>query len=213
MKLPPPLQSYDMDNICIEGVVINATTFQERDRIISLFTPEEGLVKLVVKGAFSPQKGQGSTSTPLSQIEAICTKGRSELYTCRDLSVVQSNVALRQNLATLDAACDILQTIAATQQPGKAAPELYQLLIAFLTKLPLAPNPLAISTSFRLKTLHYEGLLEISPDFNMGTLLNSAEKQTVMHLAFSRDFSQIASQPVDVALAAKVKHLFQLSVD
>ena len=52
----------------------------------------------------------------------------------------------------------MLQTILATQQPGKAAPELYQLLVAYLARLPITEDPAMLAASFQLKTLRVEGL-------------------------------------------------------
>jgi len=194
----------------IIGVVIQALTFQEHDRIVSIFTAEEGIAKLVVKGAMLPKKGQGSSTTPLTLIEAICTKGRSELYSCRELSVLESNVKLRQNLKTLEAACDMVQVIASTQFPGKASPELYALFTMFLSKLPSAPHPTAVSTSFRLKTLRYEGLLDLS--ILEEGVFNAIERELLKELAFGRDFNLLANLAIDKLFEEKVKNLFQQSV-
>ncbi len=200
-----------MEILSTEGVVAHALPFQEYDRILTVFTPGNGLIKLFVKGAFSQKKGQGSSTAPLTQIEATCTKGRSELYNCRELDVLNSHLKLRQNLATLDAACDMLQTVLATQMPGKASPDLYQLFLAYLTRLPEASNPLAISTSFRLKTLRHEGLLALST--HLDPTLFDSERQLMEYLAFCRDFQLLASLPVDDILAGKIKNLFQQSLE
>lgn len=196
-----------MEKICIQGVVIHALAFQEYDRIITVFTPQEGLLKLFVKGAFSSKKSQGASSSPLTLVEAICSKGRSELFSCRELNALNLFLDLRKDIATLEAACDLLRVVQATQMSGKAAPELYQLLLAFLGKLPQAPNPLAISASFRLKTLFYEGLLELPLEGNYRLTPEIAE--LIEALTLSRDFKELANLPVNAALAEFVTNLFQ----
>lgn len=193
-----------MDKMNIQGVITHALAFKEFDRIITVFTPYDGLIKLVVKGALSHNQGQGSTTTPLTLIEALCTRGKSELYSCRELTALNSHLGLRQNLKTLEAAFDMLKVVAATQMPGKPVPDLYQLFLTFLAKLPSAKNPLALSASFRLKTLRHEGLLD---------LCEVHEQQILQELAFSRDLASVAALPVDAALTKHIKDLFDLKIE
>lgn len=147
-----------MEILRFEGIVIHGIPFQDTDRIITLFTPE-GLIKLFVKNAFSTKNGKGNNSSPLTVVEALCTKSRSEMYNCREIHSLQNHYELRQSLPLLNAACNMLKTIESTQMPGKAAPELYTLLLTYLKRLPEAKDPLLISLSFKLKTHRYEGLL------------------------------------------------------
>jgi DNA repair protein RecO len=226
-------QGFFMDKITTEGIVINAIPFRNYDCILTLFTPLEGLIKLFFRGAYNPKKGNGAGAvTPLSIVEAIYTKGRTELHTCQEMVVVDHNLALRQHLAMLNAACDMLRSIVATQQPGKAAPELYKLFRYYLNKLPQTSFPQAIVGSFRLKLMRYEGLLsffshccECSGILNdvwisggeaycythkplEAHFLTKEEKALVERLAFCRDFALLAETEISAGLSAKIGHLF-----
>jgi DNA repair protein RecO len=204
-----------MDKLRTEGVIVSAFAFKDYDRIITLFTPEAGLIKLVVKGAFSAKQGKGNSTAPLTHVETIYTEGRGELCSCREINVLNHFLGLRQQLLTLQAACNILQAIAATQQPGKSSPGLYQLLIAYLYQLQTATDPRAITASFQLKTLRHEGILNLdeweTPD---GTLmLRADERRLVEHLALCRNFGALAATIIDNGLAAKIAALFWSACD
>lgn len=195
-----------MEQLTTEGVIVSATPFQENNRIIGLFTPLHGLIKIVVKGAFSKKMGMGASTSPLAHIEANCSRGKSDLYSCGDLTVINSHPKLRQNLLSLEAACDIAQAITATQQPESPSPELYQLLLAYLARLSTAENPRAIAASFHLKTLRFEGLLEVATQSD--ERFSSEERALINLLAYSRNFDEIAAQPVDSERNRQIKSYF-----
>lgn len=226
-----------MEKLKTEGIITHAIPFRNYDCILTVFTPMEGLVKLFFRGAYSSKKGKGSgTTTPLSVVEIVYIKGRGDLDSCVEISVINHNLALRHRLSTLENACEILQTISRTQQPGKAAPELYQLLIAYLNKLPLVSDPLVITSSFRLKLLRYEGLL---PQFSHCCVCTTALRDTwiheneafclehtpsealsftqnergfMEHLAFCRDFTLFAGLNITALLSKKITSLFDSSI-
>lgn len=196
-----------MEKLHTQGLITHALTFKEYDRIITLFTPNDGLIKVVIKGAFSQKQSQGATTTPLTRIELNCVRRQSELYSGSDIEVVDSNFALRSNLKTLESACDMLQTVTATQQPGKAAPDLYKLLGVYLQRLPQAEYPSTVAASFKLKLLRHEGLLEL-PSMPTTTFPKEVH-DLVLALAFSLDFGLIASLELTKEAAAKITSLYE----
>lgn len=191
----------------IEGVVIRAVPFKDYDCILSLFTREEGLIKFVVKGAYHAKNGKGSVVVPLSLIEAIYSRGRSELYSCSELAMINPQHSLRQSLPFLEGACEMLKAIEATQLPGKVSSELYQLLLVYLKKLPESIDTKCVSASFYLKTLNYEGLLS-SALFPM----NEEDRQMVEVLTLCRDFKSLAQLSISPFLANQIKEFFYQSV-
>jgi DNA repair protein RecO (recombination protein O) len=222
----------DMEKLRTEGVIVRALAFQESDKIFTAFTPDEGLATFFFKGAVSKKKGgQGSTS-PLTAVELIYAKGRGEMYYCYEASPLNHNLGLRQNLAILEAACEMLKAVSATQMPGKAASDLYRLLLIYLEKLPEALDPTTISASFHLKTLRHEGLWhgqflcsacgsELSDSFLAGGeafcrqhapspafVLTASEREGLHLLAFCRDIAMLAVLPMTAELAGKIKRLF-----
>ena len=197
-----------MSDLRTEGIIIRAFPFHEYDRIVSLFTPKEGLIKLFVKGAYQTKKGHGGRTSPLNVVEAIYQQKKSELLPCRDIEVINSHSKLRLNLEVLDSACDMLQTVLSTQYPGKASPDIYHLLLNYLEWLPEMEQPQFLSTSFRLKTLRQEGLLDENSLFRM----NEEERQLFEVLTLCNDTSLLAPLTIEETFANKIKDFFVQSI-
>jgi DNA repair protein RecO (recombination protein O) len=184
-----------------EGIILQATRFQDFDQIVTLFTPGEGLVKFMVKGALNPKLGKAALTAPFSRVECVYTKGKSELYSCREISMLNAHLSLRENVLVMEASFDLLQAIYATQLPCKPAPELYKLLLIYLEKLPLIPDPKVLAASFRLKTLRHEGLLTLET-------FGENERELLYLLSTSRSYSQLASLTLSPTLYQKVRRFF-----
>lgn len=214
-----------------EGVILNSIDFRDYDRISTVFTQEEGLIKLIQKRANSAKYGKGAHAEPLTQAEFVYTMGRGELHVCREISILDSHLSLRKNLICLEAGCDLLKTLLATQLPHKPAPDLYKLLTGYLKNLPLAVDPFALATSFKLKVMRHDGTFGITPYCNscqndleqihvfggesfccnhkpVGSLwFNSEESGLLLELAYSRSYARLHELKVDGCFQTKIKHL------
>lgn len=180
----------------------------------------------------------GMAPSPLTRAEFSYIKRKSDLFPCRDMDILNPHLSLRQDLTKLEASCDILQAILASQWPGKPASDLYRLLCTYLEKMPLAADPFVISSSFRLKILKYEGLLKISnlcsvcgtlmtthSHLSAGEFLCSLHAPTLAmsfspeeifileHLADCPYFSQLATATIPPYLTTQIKHLFKECFD
>lgn len=222
----------DMEKLRTEGIIVRALAFQESDKIFTAFTPDEGLATFFFKGAASRKKGGQGNTAPLTAVELVYAKGRGEMYHCYEASPLNHHLGLRKDLATLEAACEMLKTVSATQMPGKAAGDLYRLLLIYLERLPEALDPSTISASFHLKTLRHEGLwcghsqcsacgTALSDSFLAGGeafcgqhapsyafSLTSSEREVLHLLAFCRDIAMLSALPMTAELAAKAKRMF-----
>ncbi|MCB1110669.1 MAG: DNA repair protein RecO, partial [Chlamydiia bacterium] len=146
----------------VEGVVLRATPFKEKDRILTLLTPDRGVMNLYVRGLSKAKPTGVSLTTPLCRGEFVFKKGRTDLYHFIDGTILDLHLPLRRSYAHLDVAGKIVQALLKTQLPGKDSHALYQLLIAFLKHLPHAQFPKTLWTTFQIKLLKHEGLLEIT---------------------------------------------------
>ncbi|MCB1112144.1 MAG: DNA repair protein RecO [Chlamydiales bacterium] len=146
-----------------EGVILQSFPYQEYDRILTAFSLEEGIVKFIVKGANREKKrGQAQTS-PLSLVEFVYTTGQGELWQCKEITVKNMHLELRNSLASLEAGCDIAHALLSSQMIHKPAPKLYQLCTGYINRLSTAPNPQLLAASFRLKILRHDGLFSETP--------------------------------------------------
>lgn len=143
-----------------EGIILQTIHFRDYDQIVTLFTADYGLIKTIVLGANRPKSK--IFLEPLVQAEWILFQRKSELFRCQELSIRNRHLNLRNHFSSLTAACDLLKLVESTQLPCKPDPELYQLLLRYLNRIPNASDPLALAASFQLKILQHEGLLRFS---------------------------------------------------
>ena len=142
-----------------EGIVLRVIPFRDYDQIISIFTPENGLIKILHKGRSTKRKTGKSPCMPLTKVEAIYREGRGEIFNCLELNTLSIFPQLRKELLFLEVGCDLLQAVIDSQMEEKKAPHLYALLCSYLEKIPLTPNPRILTTSFQLKLLKHDGLI------------------------------------------------------
>lgn len=143
----------------VEGIAIKAIPFKENDRILTLYTPEQGVMSLYVRDLSKKKPTLTNLATPLCRGEYLFRKERSDLHKFLDGSIFDLHLSLRKSYHHLEVAGKILQTIHETQLPGKSSPALYALLASYLKKLSDAKFPETLSASFHLKLLKHEGLL------------------------------------------------------
>lgn len=214
-----------------EGIVLNAFPFQDYDLILSVFSLNEGLIKLIVKKALCSKNR--TTISPLTQIECVYSKGKSELYKCKEISLLNPFLRIRDNLNTLESASEMIRVVLNTQQIHSPAPHLYALLRGYLEKIPFADDSKVFSTSFYLKTLRHEGLLELEPrcsvcssHLNTYSLANGQnycsshrpphhlsfnedEMALLLDLAFCQNFSKITNISISFEFYEKIKSFFK----
>ncbi len=194
------------------GVLLQAIPYLGRKRILKVFTPEEGLVTLMAKASLS-----SAFSAPFCIAEWVFLKGSREIHSLQDASLIDGLLDLKKDFATLSAAGSMAQDLLRSQLPGKKGNALYSLLCACLAKLPTFANPQILAASFRLKLLVHEGLLSLQPDCSVcgapasrlqqgesfcsshaphtGFSFSSSDWETLLHLAYSRQFSQLQNLP------------------
>ncbi|MBA3603193.1 MAG: DNA repair protein RecO [Parachlamydiaceae bacterium] len=217
-----------------EGVVLHALKYGDYDQILTVFTREEGLIKLIVKGAYRNQKKATSTA-PLTQAEFIYAKRQSTLFLCQEKSVINYHLGLRESLERLEGACALVKSLTATQVELKPAHLVYELLICYMERLSQAQAKQVqnLVSSFQLKLLRHEGLFGLTPHCkqcnedlvnhyivqgenfckehkpDQGISLTAFEAQAVFTLAFSRSLPLIEESVMDLGLKEKIDWLFE----
>lgn len=143
-----------------EGIILRVIPFRDYDQIVSLFTPEAGLIKVLCKGSRNTKRKRGKGACmPLTQVEVSYREKKGEIFGCDELICIEMFPFLRKDLCFLEVACDLLQVILDSQFMGKSAPQLYSLLCYYLKKIPQTANPWLLAASFRLKLLKHDGLV------------------------------------------------------
>lgn len=215
-----------------EGIILQERVFQDYDAILTVFSTDLGVIKMIAKGAHRPQKRSSMVTTPLTHAEFVYTQGRSELLKCSEISVKRHSAYLRHTLPVLESACDMAQAVCLSQWPDKASPNLYLLLNSYLENLHQMVDPYVLASSFRLKLLRHDGLLKLQSKCSVCSELLpthyiaagesvcaihasehavafSADEIAVVYLlAHCRVFSEIADLVLEPLLRQKIIQLF-----
>jgi len=214
-----------------EGIVLSTLKFQERDQIVTLYSEQEGMVRLFIKGAYNRRKREMQMA-PFMQGEFVYTKGRGELFQCREFSLIHAHWGLRKSLECLEAAADLAKILLFSQALMNPSPLLYQLFACYLRGIESFPSPHILTASFRLKILRLEGLfslplacaqchtklttccLVLTEGFcpahcpPHAICLHPAEIDSLHQLAFCRSLEQLAKIPCDRSLERKILSFF-----
>jgi DNA repair protein RecO (recombination protein O) len=185
---------------CAEGVILHMIPYRNYDQILTVFTSQQGVLKFFCK------KGKGQRYMPLTRAEFAYREKKSELFACEEISIVDSYVQLRNQFVHLQAGCDLIRTVSASQVVGKAAPLVYQLLIFYLDKIPNVADAWTLALSFRLKILKHEGMLNI--ESNQLDDFSTAEMELLIILTYSQSYLQLAPLVMTEEFKVKVIKLF-----
>lgn len=142
-----------------KGIILRVIPFRDYDQILTIFTFEAGLIKVLYKGSRSKRRGVQGICMPLTVVEIVYREKKGEIFSCHEMGLIEAYHDLRQELKSLEVACDLLQVVASSQLVCKPAPQLYDLLCFYLHKIPQIGDPWTLAVSFRLKLLKYEGLI------------------------------------------------------
>lgn len=213
-----------------EGIALQTIKFGDYDQILTLFTPHEGLLKMMVKGAYGRKHSNGLDL--LAQAEFVYAKRQSALVVCQERKILNSHLSLRKSLLTLESACAMAKAVLDTQFEQKPAHQLYSLLICYFKRLAASINPAALTSSFLLKLLRSEGLFGLTPHCSVcfadlhehfissgesfcqkhapaqAASFTLFEAESIFTLAFSRSFADIEKSPLEDSLKAKIESLF-----
>lgn len=148
-------------------ITLQATPFKERQSIISVYTKEQGIVSLIIKGISEKNTTFLSLTTPFCFADIIYRKSRSDIYQLHDATILCENLFLRKELSFINTAYILAKAILDSQMPHKKACSLYALLESYLKKIPFISSQEGLISSFLLKLLKHEGLIHLSQKCNL----------------------------------------------
>jgi len=216
-----------------EGIILKTLNFRDYDQILTVFSGDEGVIKLVIKGARRQSRKQNAVPSILARGEFLYSIGKSDLLKCQEWTLLEHNLRLRQNLSHIEAACEMAQAIQQSQLPHKPAPTLYQLMMWYLQKLPQLSDSESLAASFRLKILRHDGLYALPPTCvtcqsplkahhqsrgdsfcpqhaPSNTLaFTEYETEVMIILAHCRSFAELESVRISPILKKKLNQLFE----
>lgn len=219
-----------MSEETIEAIVLRSFDYQEKHRIVTLFS-SEGILSLIIKNISKNKAHLLSLSSPFSHGEYLFRRGRSDLFHFIDGSLIDENLDLRKRFSSLQIAGALTNALLSSLMPEKKSPALFSLYKSYLKQIPLFSNPTILLSSFYLKLLRHEGHLLLTPQCNRcpsetASILDQGESLCLRHasqspyqftnkewndlstLLFARTFTELSTLAFNHSLASKVSDLF-----
>jgi DNA repair protein RecO (recombination protein O) len=148
-----------------EAVVLRSFRLGEADRVLHLYTREQGRVGAVAKGIRKTKSRFGGRLEPFSQVEVLLHRGSGELQTVTGASLVASHRQIREEPYRLRVGLIGLEAMLRLFPEQEANERAFVALARFLDALAVAPARPArpavdpIVLSFQLKLLWISGYL------------------------------------------------------
>lgn len=151
--MPAPLRT--------EAIVLRSIRYGEADRILHLYTPDDGRLGAIAKGARRTRSRFGARLEPFFHVRMVLHEGRGDLFTVTSADTLSSHGALRDHASTLDAAARACDAVSRLFETGDPHPEVFRLLANELALLAADESHAASATSlaFRLKLLLAAGIV------------------------------------------------------
>ncbi|MCC6755655.1 MAG: DNA repair protein RecO [Solirubrobacterales bacterium] len=139
-----------------EAIVLRSIRYGEADRILHLYTRENGRMGAIAKGVRRPRSRFGGRLEPFFRLNLVLHRGRSDLHTVTAAETVEAYPQLRASGRSIAAAADacgaVLRLLDGLEESN---PPAYNLLCRYLGLLDLDPDGPAASgagmVAFRLK--------------------------------------------------------------
>jgi DNA repair protein RecO (recombination protein O) len=214
------------------AIVLQSIDYQEKSKIIKVFTKEEGVISLIAKKSVLKNCNFFSITSPFCKTEIIYQKKSNNIYLLKEANIMDEHLFIRDKLSLITSACSMARAVLDTQFFRKKAESIFLLFESYLKNITCFSNPAILSTSFLLKILLYENL--ISPDFTCSVCCNKnayhlhngeslceehapkfsfsfseEEYKNILVLTFSKKYSDLQAIDLTHALQEKINHLFK----
>lgn len=118
-----------------DGVVIQRTDFGESDLIVTLYTSDLGMVKGIAKGAKRSKKRFVNNLQPFSYIRIVFSEGRGGLIRLDEADMIQPFFRISENISKVLYGSYFLEIIKEMTGEKESNPQLFELLVTFLSLL------------------------------------------------------------------------------
>ena len=161
-----------------EAIILRRVDLGEADRLLTIFTPGRGKLRVVAKGARKPGSRKGGHVELFTRSTLLVARAR-ELDIVSQAETLEAYRALREDLLRSTYAhylAELLDRFTGEEEEGA---ELYDLLADTLSRLCDAPNPALVARYYELHLLALAGYQPRLFDcVNCGRLLREVESES-----------------------------------
>ena len=149
------------------GIVLKEMPLGEADKLLKVFSREEGLITVVAKGAKKSGSRFLAAASVFAYSDMELVKGKS-MYVLKNAKLIESFYGLREDLDILTAAADIGKMTLKVIQEDLPDEESLELLLKALALLEKKRDPLFVKAVFTIRLLWFQGMIgspeEMTPD-------------------------------------------------
>jgi DNA repair protein RecO (recombination protein O) len=138
-----------------EGVVLSTIKLGEADRILTIFTRENGKVRAVAKGVRKTKSRWGGRLEPFTRVDLLIYRGRN-LDTITAADIIESHPKLRGDYQNLTSAAALAELVDKITPDNERANSTYELLLAGLAAIQEGKGT-SVVPAFLVKLLSISG--------------------------------------------------------
>lgn len=139
-----------------EGIVLRRSDFGEADRLLVLFTPGHGKLRLLAKGVRKVPSRKAGHVEPFMRSQFLVARGHT-LDIVTQAETLDAYLGLRDALLPATYAYYLAELVDAFSQEGEENEALYRLLAHALERLAAGDDPALLARFFELRLLGYVG--------------------------------------------------------
>lgn len=140
-----------------KAISIKTSPFAEADKMVTLFSREQGKIRVVARGARRVPSRLGGRVETFTYADFLIARGRS-LDIISQCEVLETFQSLRDDPGALRAGLYLLRLVDAGTVEGQKHPELFDLLLRALLKLKEKAEPRRIMLAFEKAFVKLEGI-------------------------------------------------------
>ena len=147
---------YKERSIRMEAIVLRHADWGEADRLLTLFTREQGKVRAIAKGVRKPRSRKAGHLEPFTRSSLLLARGR-DLFILTQAEAVDVHTLLREDLILLGYASYVVELLdRSTYEEGENR-ALYRLLHWTLTRLSRGDHPDLATRYYEIRLLDLIG--------------------------------------------------------
>jgi len=141
------------------GIVLKRSDYSETSKIVTIYTRDQGKVRVLAKGAKRKKSGFLGILEPLSLLEVVYIEGKRGLHTLKEAYLLEPYLRLRERLSRIAHGLFFLSLIDRTQADEDPDPKVFELLSLSLAALESVSLPENVSVVFQVRLISQFGSL------------------------------------------------------
>ena len=146
------------DSIRTKAIVLNSIRWQDSSKIVSLFTENAGIVKVIARGAFRSNSPFAGKLESMLIVEAIIlVKESRSLQILKEIEVTDTLSRIKSDMNIYPYGFAILEIVSQLFNDHPADPVFYNFIVTMLESIQKIKNPAVVILYLLLKVASYLG--------------------------------------------------------